>query len=43
MNKQKGEKKTAAYFTGLINMLIEANAKGYSQQDRHEVESVART
>ena len=29
MNKQKGEKKTAAYFTGLINMLIEANAKGY--------------
>jgi hypothetical protein len=30
MNKQKGEKKTAAYFTGLINMLIEANAEGYS-------------
>ena len=29
MNKQKGEKKTAAYFTGLINMLIGANAKGY--------------
>ncbi len=29
MNKQKGEKKTVAYFTGLINMLIEANAKGY--------------
>ena len=29
MNKQKGKKKTAAYYTGLINMLIEANAKGY--------------
>jgi len=29
MNKQKGKKKTAAYFTGLINMLIEAGAKGY--------------
>jgi hypothetical protein len=29
MNKQKGDKKTAAYFTGLINMLIEANAKGF--------------
>ena len=29
MNKQKGEKKAVAYFTGLINMLIEANAKGY--------------
>lgn len=29
MNKQKGKKKTAAYFTGLINMLIEANAEGY--------------
>ena len=28
LNKQKGKKKTAAYFTGLINMLIEANAKG---------------
>lgn len=25
MNKQKGEKKTPAYFTGIINMLIEAN------------------
>lgn len=28
MNKQKGEKKAVAYFTGIINMLIEANAKG---------------
>ena len=29
MNKQKGEKKTIAYFTGLINMLLEANANGF--------------
>jgi hypothetical protein len=28
MNKQKGEKKAPAYFTGIINMLIEANLKG---------------
>jgi hypothetical protein len=28
MNKQKGEKKAPAYFTSLINMLIEANACG---------------
>ena len=29
MNKQKGEKKQPAYFTGIINILIEANSKGY--------------
>jgi hypothetical protein len=29
MNKQKGEKKTHAYFTGIINMLIEANIYNY--------------
>lgn len=29
MNKQKGAKKAPAYFTCIINMLIEANAKGY--------------
>jgi len=29
MNKQKGKKKTPAYFTGMINMLIEANAANY--------------
>ena len=29
MNKQKGEKKAPAYFTGVINMLIEANAEGF--------------
>lgn len=28
MNKQKGEKKQPAYFTGIINILIEANSKG---------------
>jgi hypothetical protein len=28
MNKQKGKKKASAYFTGIINMLIEKNAKG---------------
>ena len=30
MNKQKGEKKSPAFFTGIINMLIEANSKGYN-------------
>lgn len=29
MNKQKGDKKTPAYFTGIVNILIEASAKGY--------------
>ena len=29
MNKQSGKKKAPAYFTGIINMLIEANSKGY--------------
>lgn len=29
MNKQKGKKRAPAYFTGIINMLVEANAKGY--------------
>ena len=28
MNKQKGEKKAPAYLTGIVNMLIEANAGG---------------
>ncbi len=28
MNKQKGDKKAPAYFTAVINMLIEANAEG---------------
>jgi hypothetical protein len=29
MNKQKGYKKAPAYFTGIINMLIEANSKDF--------------
>jgi len=29
MNKQKGKKKTPAYFTGMINMLIEANTGNF--------------
>jgi hypothetical protein len=28
MNKQKGKKRTPAYLTGIVNMLIEANAEG---------------
>ena len=28
LNKQSGEKKAPAFFTGIINMLIEANARG---------------
>lgn len=28
LNKQSGKKKAPAFFTGIINMLIEANAKG---------------
>lgn len=30
MNKQKGKKRTKAYLTGMVNMLIEANADGLS-------------
>jgi hypothetical protein len=41
MNKQKGEKKAAAYFTGIINMLIEANARGLPcNYDPRELTSV---
>lgn len=28
MNKQKGKKRTPAYFTAIVNMLIEANSRG---------------
>jgi hypothetical protein len=28
MNKQRGDKKAPAYFTGIINMLVEANCRG---------------
>jgi len=30
MNKQKGEKKSPAYFTGIINMIIEANSGNHN-------------
>ena len=30
MNKQKGEKQAPSYFTGIINILIEANAAGFN-------------
>lgn len=30
MNKQKGLKRTESYFTGMINILIEANTNGYA-------------
>lgn len=29
LNKQKGDKRSPAYLTGIVNMLIEANAKGF--------------
>ncbi len=29
MNKQKGDKRSPAYLTGLVNMLIEAHCRGY--------------
>lgn len=43
MNKQKGEKRTPAYFTGIVNMLIEANAGTLSCDfDPHELTTFTR-
>ncbi|MBI3653860.1 MAG: hypothetical protein HY231_22745 [Acidobacteria bacterium] len=43
MNKQKGEKKAPAYFTAIINMLIEANAEGFPcDYDPRELTTVTR-
>lgn len=43
MNKQKGEKKAPAFFTGIINMLIEANAEGLPcDYDPRELTTVTR-
>jgi len=43
MNKQKGEKKAPAYLTGLVNMLVEANAGGLSCDfDPRELTTVTR-
>lgn len=41
MNKQKGAKKAPAYFTGIVNMLIEANSTGLPcDYDPHELTTV---
>jgi hypothetical protein len=41
MNKQKGDKRAEAYFTGIINMLVEANAEGLTcDYDPRELTSV---
>ena len=43
MNKQKGEKKAPAYFTGIINMLVERNAQGFPcDYDPHKLTTVTR-
>lgn len=43
MNKQKGEKKAEAFLTGIVNMLIEANAQGYDcNYDPRELTTVTR-
>ena len=43
MNKQKGKKKAPAYFTGIVNMLIEAHSKGVScDYDPRELTTVTR-
>lgn len=43
MNKQKGDKKAPAYFTGIVNMLIEANAKGMPcDYDPRELTTITR-
>jgi hypothetical protein len=43
MNKQKAAKKAPAYFTGIINMLIESNAGGFPcDYDPHELTTVTK-
>jgi hypothetical protein len=43
LNKQKGKKKAPAYFTGIINMLIEAHSNGLScDYDPRELTRVTR-
>lgn len=43
LNKQKGSKKAPAYFTGIINMLIEAHSKGFPcEYDPRELTTVTR-
>jgi hypothetical protein len=43
MNKQKGDKKAPAYFTAIVNMLIEANAQGLDcDYDPRELTTITR-
>lgn len=43
MNKQKGKMKTPAYLTGLVNMLVEANANGLPcDYDPHQLTIVTK-
>jgi len=43
MNKQKGSMKMPAYFTGLVNMLVEANANGIPcDYDPHQLTTATR-
>lgn len=43
VNKQKGEKKTYAYLTCLVNMLVEANAQGVScDYDPHHLTTITK-
>lgn len=43
MNKQKGEKKSEAYFTCIVNMLVESNAEGMKcDYDPRELTTVTR-
>ena len=43
MNKQKGDKKAPAYLTGMVNMLIEANAEGLPcDYDPHKLTTFTR-
>ncbi len=43
LNKQKGEKRAYAYLTGIVNMLVEANIKGFScDYDPRQLTTVTR-
>jgi len=43
MNKQKGDKKSPAYFTSIINMIIEKNSNGHEcDYDPRELTSITR-
>jgi hypothetical protein len=43
MNKQKGDKRAEAFLTGIVNMLIEQNAKGMPcDYDPRELTTITR-